>query len=210
MINLENKYENISSIYNVYPSFFLIKKDYNLNNTKVIDLWSSDWRYIKYFNKNSCWVEYNQESINKAKKYWLNVIKGNLNKEFDFFKNECFDFIFSSHVIEHLESPYLFLRRIRDFWWENAKLILWFPIENSLVRLFDPYFKHDWHIYSFSLSNIKKLFQETWFEIEKIYYDIPLAWRRKLFNWIQKIIQPLPYWMVSRRSNALYIVAKKI
>lgn len=137
------------------------------------------------------------------------MVFGNLNKEFNFFENEEFDFIFSSHVIEHLESPYLFLKKIRNYWWENAKLILWFPIENSLVRLFDPYFNHDGHIYSFSKKNIEKLFLETWFKLERMYYDIPFAWRFRFFWFIQKIVQFLPYWMVSRWSNALYIVARK-
>ena len=207
---LENKYKNHSSIYEYYPSFFLIKKDYHLHNKKVIDLGCSDGRYLKHFWKNSIGIEYSDVDREKAEKEWLHVIFGNLNKEFDFCQNEKFDFIFSSHVIEHLESPYLFLKRIRNFWWNNAKLILWYPIENSLVRLFDPYFWHDGHVYSFSLANIKKLFQETWFEIEKIYYDIPFAWKWKIFNRIQKIVQKLPYRLVGWRSNALYLVARKI
>ena len=173
-------------------------------------MWASNWRYLQFFWKWSCWVEYSTDRLEWVKN-WYNIVFWDLNKPFDFFEWETFDFIFSSHVIEHLESPYLFLKNIRNFWWDNAKLILWYPIENSLVRIFDPYFAwHDGHIYSFSLNNIKELFKETWFEIEKIYYDIPLAWRFKLFNWIQKIVQLLPYWMISRRSNALYIVAKKI
>lgn len=207
---LENKYKNHSSTYDYYSSFFLIKEKYHLQNKKVIDFACSDGRYLKYFWKESVGIEYSDVDREKAAKKWLHVIFWNLNKEFDFCPKEDFDFIFASHVIEHLESPYLFLKRIRDFWWDNAKLILWYPIEHTLVRLFDPYFSHDWHIYSFSLANIKKLLSETWFEIEKIYYDIPLAWRWKVFNWLQKIVQKLPYWMVSWWSNAIYIVARKI
>lgn len=210
MKKLENKYKNKSYVYDIYPSFFIIKDDYNLQEKQVIDLWASDWRYLKYFWEWSCWVEYWNIDREKAISEWLNVIFWNFNQNFDFCQNKNFDFIFTSHVIEHLESPYLFLKKIRNFWWENAKLILGYPIENSLIRLFDPYFNHDGHIYSFSKSNIKKLLNETWFEIEKIYYDIPLAWRFKIFNLLQKIVQRLPYWMVSWWSNALYIVAKKV
>ncbi len=208
--NLENKYKNKSFIYNIYPSFYLILKEYNLSKKKIIDLWASNWRYIKLFWEWSCWVEYWEVDRVEAVKNWLNVVFWNLNKEFDFFKNENFDFIFSSHVIEHLESPYLFLKNIRKFGWDNAKLILWFPIEFSLVRIIDPYFLHDWHIYSFSKQNIIKLLNETWFCLEKIYYDIPFAWRWKIFNFLQKIVQSLPYCMVSWWSNAIYIVAKKV
>lgn len=207
---LEDKYKNHSSTYDYYSSFFLVKKDYNLQNKRLIDLACSDGRYLKHFWKNSIGVEYSDVDMAKASKLWLPVTFWNLNRDFDFCQNEKFDFIFASHVIEHLESPYLFLKRIRDFGWDNAKFILWYPIENTLVRLFDPYFSHDWHVYSFSLSNIKKLFQETWFKIEKIYYDIPFAGRWKFFNWLEKKVQILPYRMVSRWSNALYVVAKKI
>ncbi len=211
MVNntLEQKYENKTFVYNIYPSFFLIEKDYDLLNKKVLDLWASDWRYLKYFWKWSCWVEYWEIDRKKAIKDWYNVIFWNFNKEFNFFSEEKFDFIFSSHVIEHLESPYVFLKQIRKNYWDNAKLILWFPTEFSLVRIFDPYFNHDGHIYSFSKRNFEVLLKETGFEIEKIYYDIPLAGRWKIFKWIQKIVQPLPYWIVSWWSNALYIVAKK-
>ncbi len=206
---LEQKYENSSSISAIYPSFYLIQKDYKLDEKKCIDLWASNWRYLKLMGKWSCWVEYSNIDIEYCKKNWLNVIKWNLNKDFNFFIDQNFDFIFTSHVIEHLESPYLFLKRIHNFGGKDAKLILWYPIEHTIIGLFDPYFSHDGHLYAFSHANIKKLLNETWFKIEKIYYNIPLAWRFKLFNWIQRIVQPLPYRMVSRRSNALYIVAQK-
>ncbi len=208
--NLEEKYENKSFIFDIYPSFELVSKDYNLKEKKVVDLWASNWRYIWFFWKWSCGVEYWKVDREKAIKEWYNVVFGNFNKEFDFFENKKFDFIFSSHVIEHLESPYLFLKKIRNFWWDNAKLILWYPTEFSLVRIFDKYFDHDWHIYSFSRRNIEVLLKETWFEIEKIYFDIPFAWRFRLFKFIQKIVQRLPYFMVSFWSNALYVVAKKV
>lgn len=207
---LEKKYLHYISADKIYPSFFLIAKDYDLWNKKIIDLWASDWRYIEYFWKWSCWVEYSEHDLQLAKNRWLNVVKWDLNIDFSFFNGEQFDFIFSSHVIEHLDSPCLFLKRIRDFWWINAKVILWYPLENSIVRFFDPYFWHDWHIYSFSLNNIKKLLSETWFTLEKIYYDIPFAGRWKFFNWLEKKVQILPYWMVCWWANALYIIAKKI
>lgn len=210
MKTLEQKYEKGHSTSAIYPSFYLVAKDYNLKIKKCIDLWASDWRYLKFMGKGSCWVEYSDVDITYCKEHWINVVKWNLNCDFDFFRDESFDFIFSSHVIEHLESPYLFLRRIRGFWWDNAKLILWYPIEHSMVRWFDPYFSCDWHLYSFSLANIKQLLKETWFSIEKIYYDIPFAWRFKLFKRLQKIVQKLPYSMVYWRWNAIYIVAKKI
>ncbi len=207
--DLEQKYKDRSYVYDYYPSFFLVKEAYNLWEKKVIDLWASNGRYIKHFWNDSCGVEYGNIDREEAIQNWYNVVFWNFNKDFDFFSGEEFDFIFSSHVIEHLESPYLFLKRIRNFGWDTAKLILWFPLENTLVRLFDPYFSHDGHIYAFSLANIRKLFIETEFEIEEIYYDIPFAGRWKIFRFLQKIVQVLPYWMVSWWANAVYIVAKK-
>jgi hypothetical protein len=38
MKTLEEKYENSSSISSIYPSFFLVAKDYNLKNKRCIDL----------------------------------------------------------------------------------------------------------------------------------------------------------------------------
>ncbi len=207
---LESKYTNVSHIYPVYPSFFLVHKDYQLDTKRVIDLWASNGRYVEYFWEGSVWVEYNSPDRLEAEKKGLNVVFWNLNEDFTFFKNEDFDVIFSSHVIEHLDSPYLFLKRIRSFWWEQAKLILGYPIEASLVRLFDPYFAHDGHIYAFSLENMKKLLKETGFAIERVYVDIPFAWKWKFFHFLQGLVQHLPFFMVSWWANAIYIVAKKI
>lgn len=107
MTNLVDRYKNKHSVYDIYPSFFLILKDYNLSNKKVIDLEASNWRYLEYFWKWSCWVEYSDDRNEWIKK-WYNIVFWDLNKDFKFFQWEKFDFIFSSHVIEHLESPYLF------------------------------------------------------------------------------------------------------
>ena len=65
---LEQKYENSSSISAIYPSFYLIQKDYKLDEKKCIDLWASNWRYLKLMGKWSCWVEYSNIDIEYCKK----------------------------------------------------------------------------------------------------------------------------------------------
>ena len=42
MTNLVDRYKNKHSVYAIYPSFFLILKDYNLSNKRVIDLGASN------------------------------------------------------------------------------------------------------------------------------------------------------------------------
>ena len=195
------------------PSFFLIKDDYKLYNKKVLDVWAWPWQYLQFFWKDSLWIEISDKNIESIRNLWYNADKIDLNifPYKDLNKYWKFDIVFSSHVIEHLYSPILFIWELTKYLKDDGKIIIWYPTRFSLVRLFDPYFslKEMHHLYDFGLTWIKVLLKANWLEIEKIYYDIPFAWRSKFFNWIQKIVQPLPYWMVSRRSHALYIVARK-
>jgi hypothetical protein len=208
---LENKYSHSTYICPIYPSFFLAKEAYGLQKSKVIDLGASDGRYLAHFGPGSKGVEYSETDRKSAIEKGYDVVPGNLNRDFDFFPNESFDFLFCSHVIEHLESPYLFLKKARAYGGDGAKLVLGYPLEYSLVRLLgDPYFGHDGHVYSFSLANMRKLMAEAGFEIERVFYDIPFATRFAPFRLLQRWVQHLPAWAVTWWASALYVVAKKI
>ena len=211
IFNYENHLNNVK---HCLPSFFLLKKDYNLSEKKVLDVWAWPWQYLKYFWKDSLWIELSDKNIESIKKLGYHADKIDLNvfpyKSLD--KYWKFDIVFSSHVIEHLNSPILFLWELTKYIMDDWRIIIWFPTRFSFVRLFDPYFSLDemHHLYDFSLTGFKVLLKANWLKIEKIYYDMPFAWRFRLFNLIQKLIQKLPHRMVSRWNNARYIVAKKV
>lgn len=207
-------YENhLNNVNYCLPSFFLLQNDYKLNQKKVLDVWAGPWQYLQYFWKDSLWIELSDRNIENIKKLGYQADKIDLNlfpyKSLD--KYWKFEIVFSSHVIEHLNSPICFLWELTKYIVDDWKIIIWFPTRFSLVRLFSPYFslKEMHHLYDFSLTWFKVLLKANWLEIEKIYYDMPFAWRFKLFNRIEKIVQKLPHWLVSRWSNARYIVARK-
>lgn len=80
------------------------KKYYNLflkNWCKnIVDIWCWEWKFIEINNKSIIWLDQSKESIEICKLKWLNCIQGDaLNTPF---KNNEFDGVYCSHLIEHL------------------------------------------------------------------------------------------------------------
>lgn len=97
---------------NIYPSFWLVKEKYLLGAKKVLDLGCADGRYLGHFGAGSMGAELSKEGLKSALEKKLNVKECDLNriKPADF---DSYEVVFSSHVIEHLDSPLPFLRNCR-------------------------------------------------------------------------------------------------
>lgn len=192
----------------IYPSFWLVKEKYSLGTKKVLDLGCADGRYLSHFGSGSMGVELSQEGIKAALDKNLTVREYNINhlNSSDF--EQC-DAVFSSHVIEHLDSPLTFLRGCNGILKSEGTLVIGYPVERSLVRLFDSYFSHDGHFYSFSNNCMTALMTEAGFGQVEFIYDLPFANRFKIVNSVQKWVDKIPGWTLSFWANAVYVVAKK-
>lgn len=208
-LSLSNKYYQPKlNQNNIYPSFWLVHKKYQLQQKKVIDLGCADGRYLHHFGPASKGLEVSSQGIEIAKSRGYNVENADLNSFIPGSQGK-YDVVFSSHVIEHVESPLSFLRRCHQLLPSNGLLILGYPIEFSLVRLFDPYFAHEGHFYSFSRPCIQALLKEAGFELVEFIYDLPTANRFKPIMKLQMLADKIPFWLMHFAANAITVIAKK-
>ena len=120
------------------------------------------------------------------------------------FKDNSFDVIFGSHVLEHLESPY---KTLKDFYRclkLGGGLIVGIP--NPACIYFDFYGltkESDWseHLYAWNLEQAIRFITNCGFSVEKTYCNFPFS---KRFG---KIWNSLPF--VKRISADLWFIAKK-
>lgn len=82
--------------------------DKNLKNwSKVLDIWCASWWFFdqwKHKNIDFYGIDYNEELVNFCKQKWLRVEQCDLSKEKLPYDDDSFDFIYCSHVLEHLLS----------------------------------------------------------------------------------------------------------
>ena len=89
-------------------NLFKYVKDY-VKNKKVLDIGCGTGRYLENFSKDSVGIEVSHENIKIIKEKGLNVIFSDINNQINL-KNNSFDIIFLSHVLEHVDSPINLLR----------------------------------------------------------------------------------------------------
>lgn len=128
-----------------------IKKDwrYNLidNNLKpwdkVLDIWCASWGFFnkwKHKNIDFSGIDYNEELVNFCNKQGLKVKQCDLSKENLPYDDNSFDFIYCSHVLEHLlsnEQIQLF-SEIHRVLKKNGRIILFTPTPYTWYFRDDP------------------------------------------------------------------------
>lgn len=202
----KNFYESVDMP--VFPSFKYIKP--YLSGKKVLDVGCGTGRYLEQFSKDSVGLEISAESVNFVKNKGLKVYKCDLDRGFPVKIGE-FDAVFASHVIEHVRSPYFLLQEASRVLNKKGLVILGFPVESSIVRIFgDKYFgDHPDHLYSFSIEGISKLLIQNGFKVEKIFVDLNFVGRYQILNIFLDFINRLPLKLVLWFSNAVWVVGRK-
>jgi SAM-dependent methyltransferase len=124
-------------------------------------------------------VEFSDYAADFAiKKYDLNVFKGSLEEAQ--FKDDDFDVISASDIIEHLNDPVDFLQEIHRILTNDGLLYLAFPNAGSFYYKFfgliarynyRNYFLLPYHLYHFSPSTIKPLLNKTGFGIVQLKFS---------------------------------------
>lgn len=177
-----------------------------LKGMTVLDLGCADGLYLKYFNSHSIGLERQDKLAYECQKKGLTVVIGNLDGCLPF-KEETFDGVFFSHVLEHLDHPANALREIHRITKCSGTLVLGLPTEKNLFRfvLRRNYFKGT-HLYSFSVDGAIKLLKYCGFRVKRIFYCLPrrLSKPYQILNFLQRI--PLreqiamAYWIVSEKK----------
>ncbi|HEU4684708.1 MAG TPA: class I SAM-dependent methyltransferase [Nitrospira sp.] len=89
-----------------------------------------------------------------------------------------FDAVLCRHVLEHLEDPFLTLRRILDLLKPGGELIVAVPCEN--MRLFPSEEDLDHHLYCWSPRTLGNLIQRAGYRVGRIYFEYYAGKRRLL------------------------------
>ena len=181
-----------------------------LEGRRVLDVGCAEGGYTKYFSNNSIGMDLEFKSLRIAKREGLNVCSVNINTSLPF-RDESFDAIFCSHVLEHVYSPYYLLKEFNRVLKEDGIIVIVVPTEVSLVRLLrDHYFKgHEGHIYAFSVSCLTQLMHRTGFEVIKTLVDVPLTKQSRALWLISDLFQHFPPSTVLWISNGFGIIGKK-
>jgi 2-polyprenyl-3-methyl-5-hydroxy-6-metoxy-1,4-benzoquinol methylase len=90
-----------------------------------------------------------------------------------FFNNKKYDLIVGIAIIEHVEEPVRFLKRLRRMLRKGGKLILQYPNNSSLNAFVSRASRHGWdmyaeegHIFFYDKNTISRLLKKCGFELE--------------------------------------------
>jgi 2-polyprenyl-3-methyl-5-hydroxy-6-metoxy-1,4-benzoquinol methylase len=123
-------------------------------------------KYIKYG------LDPSKKAIKIAEQYMDYTVIGFL--EDDTFKEEFFDVIFCNHVIEHVEDPIDFVKKLNKILKTHGHLIIASPnFDSGAARLFQDKYRmlHDkTHISLFSDFSLKSLLEDHGFIVDTIDY----------------------------------------
>lgn len=113
---------------------YLIDK-YNFREGKCLDLGCGTGLITRYLPKDSIGMDINPRNLEKAKKYapYINFIEGDIEQTP--FKNEMFDNIICTEVIEHLFEPQKTIFEIKRILKPNGLLIGSVPTNGLIWKL---------------------------------------------------------------------------
>jgi len=180
-----------------------------LESKRVLDIGCSDGLYLEAFSRNSVGLEQVTELAKSAQRRGLNVVNTNVMDGLKEIKNNSFDAVFYSHVMEHVDSPILTLKEINRILRPGGTLVLGLPIEKCLFRQL---FRHDYfngtHLYAFSIRNSKKLLLETGYTVGSVVYHFPWL-KGRLGEVVNNVWNAIPMFGKEWMSMAYWITSTK-
>ena len=115
--------------------YFINKQEIDISGLRVLDVGFNKGVFRWYFNDVLKCSNYSGVEIDKN---FLNIYPNTFYHNFEKNKlNEYYDFIFCSHVLEHINNDYIFLKNVmHSLDNENGKLLLRVPIPTDKNRYF--------------------------------------------------------------------------
>lgn len=177
---------------------------------KVLDLGCGQGAHLQFFGRNSLGIDLSKKNLNQAKLKGLNTVMIDLNSPKDL--NRKFEAIFSSHLLEHVESPINLLRFAKRQLKSGGEICLSIPNERSIIHLKYPYFNGNGnHLYGFTVANIKELLKVAGFGEPVLFYDYYTLLSTKLrINKLLSLIDLLPDYLKTRLAWSYWFVAKSV
>jgi len=182
---------------NQHNFFNLIEKtlnDFNIfdiipQKAQILEVGSATGLFLKFMQErgyDALGVEICKESVIYGREnFGVNLL--NLSLEEANFKEESFDFIHFSHLIEHLNDPFLFLKTIYKILKKGGYTMVTTPNKSGL---FANLYNNNWrcivsdHLFLFNKDNLKKILIKTGFEIIKVktWGGIPAGFKPKFIK----------------------------
>lgn len=169
----------------------------------VLDIWCANWWFYevwKHKNIDFNGLDYNQEMVSFCKGKWLKVEQCDLSKDKIPFEDESFDFIYCSHVLEHLLSNeqiglfYEISRVLKNDW----TLIMLTPTPYSWYFWDDPT-----HQRASTHGSLEHLSKDFWLEVIESKYSNLRSFSQNMQKWLR--LPPLRWFMWE-----VYLIAKKV
>jgi len=107
---------------------------YDLDKKAVLDIGCLYGEFLKNFGAGSKGVTLSESEAEWGRSAGLDIVCGNIESE-NFDLKDKFDYIFANNIIEHLNSPHLFLIKIKKYLKDEGRLILGVPILPKLSFL---------------------------------------------------------------------------
>lgn len=189
-------------------------KDYFQDGKKIVDVGCGVGRHIKLMPHNSVGIDVVMPPKDLTLNY--NIISYDLNIGGLPFHDNSIDVLFSSHVIEHLRSPYDALKEFHRVLKRGGVLLIGVPNPNCLF--FDFYAiskEQDWseHLYAWDIRQARRFITNCGFYVINIYSNYPFSgkWIGKLWNKIPclKEISPDLWFVAIKQENKVYLKQSK-
>lgn len=131
-------------------------------------------------------IEVSKSAIEEARKETkARLFKHDVNRNLNLFENNYFDLVTAFDLIEHLDSPYKFLKECHRILKIDGKIVITTPNLGAIARLLikDKWhgFKDKTHKYLFTPKSLEFLFKRAGFKIIRL--ETP-------FHPLPKFIQP--------------------
>lgn len=180
------------------------------NNDKVLDFGCGDGNILEKLNcRKKYGIEINATAIKEAQKRGILVYK-NINK---IPSGTKFDVIISHHALEHVENPYLVLKKLKDYLKIEGLIIFVVPVDDWRTQ--KRYFKEDInkHLFTWNPLLLGNLFVKAGFKVKKVemltYAWFPLS--RITFKILPKFIYYFlcKVWSIITLNRQIRIIATR-
>ena len=156
-----------------------------LKNNSILDIGFGDGSFLvkNKISSSKFGVEVNKKHLNDIKKHKKITVSNNVN-----IKNKFFDVITMFHVLEHINEPIQFLKKIKLLMKKNSKLIIEVPSANDclILQKNEKFLKHTlWseHLILHTKKSLNKFCQLAGFSKIKVYNIQRYNFNNHL-NWI--------------------------
>jgi len=132
----------------------------NRDNYKLLELGCSTGNFLSNDPKNIVGIDINKNSLKVAKNRGFQVIRGDVEHRLCF-KDNAFDAIFASCVIEHLCNPINFLKECHRLLIPNGLLVV---ITDDFAKQYKTFYDDPTHIFPLTREGLRRCAVEAGFK----------------------------------------------